>query len=228
MSRAQLIVGHLGTLVWAAALAGLFVRGRWRLWYAFALLLLVSALHDALVALWPGRFHRGAIWWAKEGALVLIRFFMALELTARIFRRFPGALATARGALVFILALTFVAVAALPARPIDYPGFVGVLMPRVLNGTVWLFTALAALILWYRLPIDPFRKAILLSYVPYLLANTVLLNALVAAGWQRGWWFNALLQVAGLSLVVFWAYAAWRREPLGRLLADYRARDAPG
>ena len=32
------------------------------------------------------------------------------------------------------------------------------LQPRVLNGSIWLFTAIAALILWYRLPVDPFHK----------------------------------------------------------------------
>lgn len=220
MSRTQLLLGLLGTLLGAAALAGVVVRGRWRLWYTFALLLLVNTLHDVLVALWPAQFHRGAIWWAKEASLVLIRLFMVLELTARLFRRFPSALATARRVQIVILALTFVAVASLPTNRIDYAGFVGVLMPRVLNGTVWLFTAVTGLILWYRLPIDRFRKAILLSYVPYVLASTVLLNALAAAGWQSGWWLNNLLQVATFLLALFWTYVAWYSDaaahPSGR------------
>jgi hypothetical protein len=204
------------------------VRGRWRLWYTFVLLLLVNTLHDGLVALWPTRFHRGSIWWAKEATLVLIRLFMVLELTARLFRRFPSALATARRVLIVILVLTFVAVAALPTHRIDYAGFVGVLMPRVLNGTVWLFTAVTGLILWYRLPIDRFRKAILLSYVPYVLASTVLLDALAAAGWQSGWWLNNLLQIATLLLALFWTYVAWYRDAAPRpAAADLPSRRTP-
>ena len=46
-------------------------------------------------------------------------------------------------------------------------------MPRLLNGTMWLFASLAILILWYRLPVHWFPKTILLSYVPYLLVFTV-------------------------------------------------------
>jgi hypothetical protein len=213
MSSTQLALGHAGTVLVAAALVGLLVRGRWRLWYAFTVSLFIVSVHDSLIATWPSRFHRGSIWWAKEATLVLVRFFMVVELTIRVFRHFPAAFATARHLLVFILVVTFVAVAALPTREVGYLGFVGALMPRILNGTVWLFAAVTALILWYRLPLDWFRKAILLSYVPYLLASTVLLNALAAAGWQRGWWFNVLLQVAYVLLLLFWTYSAWRRDP---------------
>jgi hypothetical protein len=218
MSRTEFLVGVSATFIYGAALLGLLVRHRWRRWYAFTALLLLNTVHDGLVAVWPQRFHRASIWSTKETALVLLRFFMVLELTARIFRDFPSALATARRVLIVILASTFVAVAALPASHVDYLGFVGAFVPRVLNGTVWLFTAVTGLILWYRLPIDQFRKAILLSYVPYLLASTVLLNALAAAGWERGRWFNTLIQAAGVLLLFFWAYTAWRRDagPRGR------------
>jgi hypothetical protein len=86
-------------------------------------------------------------------------------------------------------------------------------MPRVLNGTIWLFAALAILILWYRLPVHWFQKAILLSYVPYLLVFTVAMNALGEMGWQRGAWANTAGQVAYWLLVLYWNYTAWRPEP---------------
>jgi hypothetical protein len=144
----------------------------------------------------------------------LIRFAMALELAYRTFRAFPGALATLRWALLFVLVVTFVAVVTVSGPRTDYQSFLGELHPRVLNGSIWLFTAIAALILWYRLPVNPFHKAVLLSYVPYLLVFTVTMNVLGSlgrAGWERGTPARYLNQIAYLALMVHWTWAAWRR-----------------
>jgi hypothetical protein len=214
MSLMQEVLGAAGMLLMGAALIGLLVTRRWRLWYTFALLLLVVSLHDGLVALWRERFHRGAIWRAKESALILIRLAMVVELTVRVFRRFPGALATARRLLVVIFVSTFLAVLALPVRQAGHEGFVGEVMPRVLNGTIWLFAALAILILWYRLPVHWFQKRILLSYVLYLLVFTAAMNTLGDLGWQRAAWADMLSVVAYLMLLVYWTYQAWRPEPV--------------
>lgn len=213
MSLTQQLVGQTGILLVIAVLAGLIVRGRWRLWYAFALSLLVVALHDSLVALWPARFYRGSIWRAQETAFILIRLAMVVELTVRVFRRFPGALSTARRLLALILFSTFAAVMALPTRASRHEGFVGDVMPRVLNGTIWLFAALAILILWYRLPVHWFQKAVLLSYVPYLLIFTAAMNALGELGWQRAGWVDTTRQASYLLLLLYWNYAAWRPGP---------------
>jgi hypothetical protein len=213
MSVTQRLLGHTGTALAATALAGLIARGRWRLWYSFAILVAVVSVHDSLVALWPETFYRGDIFRAKEILLILIRLAMVVELTVRVFRRFPGALATARRLLALILASTVVAVVALPIRRSLQEGFVGDLMPRVLNGTIWLFAGLAILILWYRLPVHWFQKAILLSYVPYLLVFTVAMNALGEMGWERGAWANTAGQIAYWFLLLYWNYTAWRRPP---------------
>jgi hypothetical protein len=168
------------------------------------------------VALWPAQFYRNVVWRAKEMTLIVVRLAMVVELTVRVFRGFPGALATARRLLVVIFVSTFLAVLALPVRQGGHEGFVGEVMPRVLNGTIWLFSALAILILWYRLPVHWFQKAILLSYVPYLLVFTVAMNALGDLGWHRAGWADMLSVVAYLMLLVYWTYQAWRPEPIAR------------
>jgi hypothetical protein len=218
MSTTVLWIGRAGTLIAATTLAGLLVRGRWRLWCAFPLLLLVTMTHDLLVGGWPEQFYRGSVWQVKESALVLIRLAMVVELTIRVFRGFPGAMLMARRLLVLIFAGTLLAVVALPAHR-DYAGFVGEVMPRVLNGTVWLFAGLAILILWYRLPVHWFPKAVLLSYVPYLLVFTVAVNTLGELGWHRAAWVNHGHVWAYRLLALFWAYIAWRREPHVKRLA---------
>jgi hypothetical protein len=212
MSATELWLGRAGTLLIAALLIGLFWRRRARLWYAFPALLFVVLTHDVLVTFWPAQFYRGAVWRTKESTLILVRLAMVVELAFRVFRGFPGAMATARGVLIVILAGTFVAVTALPTQQGGYVRFVGELMPRILNGTVWLFTALAVLILWYRLPIHWFQKSILLSYVPYLLVFTVAVNVLGNQGWQRAAWVNQLSAWAWDLLVLFWTVTAWRGD----------------
>src|SRR5262249_49846532 len=138
-----------------------------------------------LIALWPTEFYNQEFWRPKETGLNFLRFVMALELAYRTFRSFPGALSTLRWVVLLVLGATFVAVLTVGGSPDDRT-FLGEMQPRVVNGSIWLFTAIAALILWYRLPIQSFRKEILLSYVPYLLVFTVAMNALVALGWERG------------------------------------------
>jgi hypothetical protein len=213
MSTTELWLGRAVAILIAATLTGLIWSRRWRLWYTFWLLLAVVLAHDLAMALWPARFYRAAVWRQRESALILIRLAMVVELTVRVFRGFPGAMATARRLLIVIFVVTFIGVAALPIAERDHARFVGDLMPRVLNGTVWLFAALTILILWYRLPVHWFQKAILLSYVPYLLVFTVAMNLLGDLGWQRAAWINQLNVWAYVLLQLYWTYTAWRREP---------------
>jgi hypothetical protein len=217
MSSLQATLSYLGLVALAVVMAGLVVKRRVGLWYAFALLLVAVIVPQGLMTLWPSRFFRLSFWQTKEIAHNLIRFAMALELALRAFRAFPGALATARWTMLLVLALTLVAVMMAPTgsetRTVDSAFLFGELQARVVNGTVWLFTAIAALILWYRIPVHPFHKAVLLGYVPYLLVFTVLLNALSQMGWQRLSFVSYSSQIAYLALVTYWARAAWRRYP---------------
>ena len=203
-------------------LVGVFARRRWASWYTFGAFVIVVFVTTLMIAIWPDRFYTQAFWRPKETALNLLRFAMALELALRTFRAFPGALSTLRWVVLFVLGTTFATVIAVGSA-VDDRTFVGELQPRVVNGSIWLFTAIAALILWYRLPVQPFRKAILLSYVPYLLIFTVAMNALVALGWERAWPLRYANQLAYLTLVSYWSYAAWRRveapTPMGPALS---------
>ncbi len=202
----------------AVVLAGVLVRARYRVWYLFALFVALTLAFALMTALWRSRFYTTGFWQAKETALNFVRFAMALELAYRTFRAFPGALATLRLTLLIVLVATLVAVLAV-SGPSDYESFLANLHPRVLNGSVWLFSTIAALILWYRLPVDPFHKAVLLSYVPYLIVFSLTMNVLGAlgrAGWERAWALQYVNQLAYLALLVHWARAAWRRveEPI--------------
>lgn len=205
-----------GIVLLAALFLGLVVRRRYRACYSFALYVPAVLLPQLLLLLWPHRFFRWDFWLLKETVHQVLKFAIALELAYRTFHAFPGAQATARRVLFAVVVVMYLGVLAVPAhRQADYATYTVLadqVFPRVLNGTAWLFTAIAALILWYRLPVDPFQKAILIGFVPYLLTFTVGLNALHSLGWgvreSMAWVHTAAYTV----LEIYWNYAAWRRD----------------
>ena len=201
------VIGLASTLFLLTILAGLVVRGHWRAWYSYALYVAILPLFT-LLFLADQRLYSKEVWMVQETLLNGVRFAMALELAGRTFRAFPGARSTLNVVVMVVVAATLAL--ALPSYDPDhdYVNFVVNLQPRLLSGSVWLFTAIAALILWYRLPVLPFRKAILLSYLPYLIFSTAFLNLLNQYGWLQG--LQYLNQLVYLALVSFWAFTAWK------------------
>lgn len=204
------MIGLLGLVLMAGSLVGLVVRGRHHAWRFFFLYLLAVLVLGSIPHVAP-LYYTPELYQAKEMAYAFLRFAMACEVGLRIFRSFPGALATARRLALLVLAGTLAAI--LTTRHEGYESFVGELQPRILNGSVWLFTGLAVLILWYRLPLRPFYKSIVLSYVPYLLVFTVLTSALVSRGWERGGLIQLANQLAYVALLAFWNIVIWRKDP---------------
>lgn len=211
MTATQRAILILSVALVAAAVAGVVYRRRYRLWSSFAVYLMVVMLASAGQAFWPATFHTPAFWQIKETTYVALRFAMAAELAVRTFRSFPGAQAVLHKMVLFILLGTLVALLVAPAGH-GYTSFIGELQPRVLNGSVWILTAIAGLILWYRLPVHPFHKAVLLAYVPYVLVFTAAMSYLGDAGWQRARPVLYLNQLAYVVLLVFWNVAIWRRD----------------
>lgn len=219
-------------LLTVAILAGLWARRRYRACYAFVLYLSVILVADLLRLLGPSHleptamlfpyldkagFSSRSFWFLKELVITFLRFAVAIELAFRTFRAFPGARSTARGVLFVLLAVTLFSVilvtpqvsAVDPADRLEQ--VVGRLQPRVLNGTVWLLTGMAGLILWYRLPVDNFHKAILVGLVPYLLLFAIGLDRIESSEWKDSVreLFNVVYQMAFLLLLAYWARAAW-------------------
>jgi hypothetical protein len=222
MSPLQWRIGVAAVLIAAVLLAGLVVRRRYRACYSFALYLIAVVVADSLILASPDRFHQWGFWILKETVHSLLKFAIALELALRTLQGFPGARATARGVVLLVLLL---ALAGLLAEPLEGSAtldeLVSRLHPLILNAAIWLFTAIAAVILWYRLPVDAFHKAILIGFVPYLLVFTVAINALASIGRQFDTLVGYVHAVAYLLLLVYWTYAAWRP-----LEAPFRAAPA--
>ena len=226
MSSPQWWLGVLGELLLAVILAGLFVRRRADSCYSYTLYVMAVLVCEVLITAWPGPFHTWPFWVFKEILLTVLKSAVALELAARTFRAFPGARATARGVTLLVVVVSLAAMLALPAGTLpEFPELVSQVFPRIVNGTIWLFTALAGVILWYRLPVDLFHKAILVGFVAFSLVFTVALNLLEALGWQVRWLVSYLQSGAYLLLLGYWGHAAWR--PLeGRVRPPEARREA--
>ena len=80
MTTAQAWIGYGGTLALATVLAGVLVRGHYRIWWFFSLFLAVTLVSTVMILAWPSRFYTTHFWQAKETVLNFVRFAMALEL----------------------------------------------------------------------------------------------------------------------------------------------------
>jgi hypothetical protein len=62
-------------------------------------------------------------------------------------------------------------------------------------------------------PLDGWQRAIMLGLAPYLLVFVSLLDLLRRHGWSWRGPITTIETAVYLGLVVFWAWAAWRRDP---------------
>ncbi len=209
MSPIQTTIGIMGLIALSILLAGLLTRHRYDVAYTFTVYAAVVFVTELLGQLWPDTFYRRSFYLQKENAINALRFGVALELMYRTFRAFPSAHRTARAVFLLLVSATLVVVLTATGDQPDAYTLVNKVQPRVISACVWLFTALAALILWYRLPVDSFHKAILLGWVPYLLIFSAALNYVGEYGPQLIPLTNYVHTVAYFGLLVFWARAAW-------------------
>jgi hypothetical protein len=213
MSGLQLAVAHAVKLVLVLMLAGLLRRGRVRLCWSFAAYALAILVGNSLVSLWPDRFYNPPFWVLKQGVYDLLKMAVALELAWRAFAAFPGAMRTARAVLLALLATSTLVLGAL--NPPSSYLTLWEWQPGTATAAVWLLTATALLVVWYQVPLHPWPRAIMLGLAPYLLVFVAALDLLRRHGWESFSEGAGLLDsLAYLSLVVFWAWAAWRRDPV--------------
>jgi len=209
----QTVVGALVTLAIALAVAGLSIRGHARYCRAFTAYLVFVLVTDLLVMSWPDRFWTWPFWFFQQTMADVLKIVVALELAYWIFLGFPGAARSARGVLLLLLVATLLAVVALPNEASrDTRGYlIGSLRPRLQIGALWVFTALAGLVRWYRVPLHPMHRTIILGFVAYLTIFGTFLHLVADYGWSRH--VETAEPIAYLAACSWWAWEGWRREP---------------
>src|SRR5687768_4851176 len=162
MTIFQLAVGWFGSLLELALLAGLAKHGYLRTAPLLAAYVAGVFATQTLIGLWPDRFHTPEFWLVHKIVEAALRLGMVLELAHRLCRGFPGAAASAMNAILVMLAATALMVVSIASPQATYTEILTVVVPRIAQGTAWTLTALAGLVLWYRLPLMALDRAILL------------------------------------------------------------------
>jgi hypothetical protein len=236
MTSSQILIAHAVKVLVLLTLAGILTRRRARLCWSFVAYLGVILIGNSLVSFWPDRFFDAWFWMLQHAFYDALRMAIAVELAYRTFQAFPAAQATARRVLFGLLVITSLALMGLPkgmsgGSPTLYGTALLEWQPRVLMGTAWLMNALALLVIWYRVPLHAYHRAILLGFVPYLIVFTTLLRMLDRYGWDVLPLVQAAEPAAYMLLVAWWAYAAWQPEAAAdvspavlRKLQPWRAR----
>jgi hypothetical protein len=219
VSPLDLVLGTTGTLLLATLLAGLVYRGQVRRAPAFFLLIAASLCWSVLVAADRERFWQLDYWLAKEWVHALLRVAVVLEIAQRTFLWLPGARRAAGLAMLGAASMTAVSFALLPPLAQDRVSYLASAgLACVLQGSVWLFMAISAVVVSYRVPLDCLTKAILVGYTPYLLIFTIGSSASAALGWDqaRALQFHPPVYVALLAYwnQVVWAHGQGREHPL--------------
>ena len=222
MTDLQLFVAHAVKLALAALLVGLFRRGRAGLCWSFVAYAVAILVGNCLVSFWPSRFYNPAFWVLKQGAYDILKMAIAVELSWRVFARFPGAMSRARLVLLAVLAASTLGLAVF--MPTSSYLTLWEWQPGVATATVWLLTATALLVVWYQIPLHAWQRAIMLGLAPYLLVFMIVLDLLARRGWPIQAEVGIVDSLAYLALLVFWAWSAWR--PL-EIAPDRAAGSAP-
>ena len=215
-----LAIRVIGKLALVATLAGIFARGRFKDCRAFPIYLLAVLLTELAVAIWPQRLFRWDFWVFQQFLFNICKVAVAVELAYHAFRLFPTARATARlGWIIVVAATTLSVVAVTPDRISNatdaYQAFVFGIQPRIVNGTIWLFVITARLVSYFNLPWSDWHRAISTSFCVYLVIFVTGLNLQRKLGFGILDVVNRLDGLAYVTLELFWAWAAWRREPPG-------------
>ncbi|MFN8091636.1 MAG: hypothetical protein U0599_05320 [Vicinamibacteria bacterium] len=77
-----------------------------------------------------------------------------------------------------------------------------------------MFTATALLVVWYQVPVHDWQRAIMLGLVSYLVVFVLYMDLLRRFGWDYRLAVGWLDVLTYLALCIFWAWAAWRRDPI--------------
>jgi len=210
MSVGQYALGSLSIVLSLVLLWTLLYRGHQRRLPIFVLYVAGTTLTGIGVML----HYTVAMWLMHQVVVAAFRLGITLELTYRIFGAFPAAATTARKVVLVILAFTAVSALSLATPDAAYMRLHAEVIPRVASAVVWTLTALAVLVLWYRLPLPPLPKAILMGYAPYLLISTIGLSLLFDER-MRPYrvWIGHMTTLASIALSLYWVRVAWRTVP---------------
>ena len=155
------MIADLVAVLLAACLVFLAARGRVAVSLSFTGYLATCLVVNRLITWWPERFFNYDFWVCKESLYAALVLAVLLELVISALRAFPRARRFALSSVAVIAAATATVAATHAIRVIDVLGLAQ-------SGAVWGFASLLLITLWFRLPLHPLHRSIMLGFGLYL------------------------------------------------------------
>lgn len=209
MNVTQVIVASVVSGLLALTVLGTVAR-RWALCRTFPVYLLTCFSGNALVVLFQERFWTPEFYALKETVYGGLQMAVALELAVVILRPFRGALTRVLWRFIGVLTITGY-MAAVPRA--EYFQALTLGLPLEQACVSWMFMILVFAVIWHRIPLGSYHRALLEGFALYVGMFALLLGMTAAFGWAV---FTLCLQtidpVAFATAVGLWAAAAWTKE----------------
>jgi hypothetical protein len=213
VTPAQQTVANLVALLLGATLIGLLVTGRFWLCRSFGLYLGVTLTTNRLIVWWPEQFRNGQFWALKEVLQAALVMAVAVELADVALMTFPRARSIVRRGVGAVALLTLLGVST--AIGGGYYVWVGTLAARASLGAAWAMLVVVLVTAWYRLPLGPWHRTMVLGFVLNQGVYALLLSTLAGTGWWAYRYIDGLSPSAYAATVGLWAFGAWRGAWLG-------------
>jgi hypothetical protein len=213
VTPAQQTVANLVALLLGGTLVGLLVTGRFWLCRSFGLYLAVTLTTNRLIVWWPEHFRNGQFWTLKEIVQAALVMAVAVELADVALMTFPRARSVVRRGVAAVALLTALGVSTAIAG--GYYVWVDTLAARASLGAAWAMLVVVMVTVWYRLPLGPWHKTIVLGFVLNQGAYALLLSILAGTGWSAYRYIDGLSPAVYAATVGLWAFGAWRTAWIG-------------
>jgi hypothetical protein len=202
-------IAAITRLLLVALLAVVLYRRKHRYCYWFAAYVAAQASVSIVASLWPAIYGSWNDFADKETLYAALRILILAELAMLIFRTLPRARKRVHAVLLFTLLLLAVVL----QRPYDTSSpsvFAREITSRFSYVTAWGLIGLLLLVVWYRLPLHPFHKAILHGMLWLLL---IYFGAVYSARAIGAVTAGNIYNTAQMVILALWICAAWASDP---------------
>ena len=203
------LIATFSRLLLVAIVVVLLYRNKYRYCYFFAVYLAAQMAVSVVGGFWPVLSQTWSGWADKETLYALLRLLILAELAMLIFRALPRA--RRRAQILLLLATLLLAIALRWLSDTDSAYVLArEITSRFSYVTVWGLISLLLLVVWYRVPLLPFHKAILHGMLWLLLFHFAAVWAVRLVGGPAA---GNIYNTAQLGILALWLRAAWLRDP---------------
>jgi hypothetical protein len=217
MATHQVLTTCIVSALLVVVAVGLLVRQRVDLCWSFFAYQMTILTTNLMMRCWPERFYNTHFDSMKDTVVVVLKILVGLEIWQRTFSAFPRARVRVGLLLVGVLALTAVAARTAPTDGSPFFALLVTLAARHQAGMVWVLAVVGASAAWYRVPLHPLHRLLLIGFAAYSILWIALLSLMgvIHVTMEVFRWTSAVEAAGFGSVQLLWSWAAWRplREP---------------